>query len=299
MSEEDPSAALQARLAATGYIASPDLATCAVLAQALEKPVLLEGEAGVGKTGLAQALADAQGLELVRLQCYEGIDASTALYDWNYPRQLLAARSTDTAKTVSESAKGLFSEDFLLERPLLYAIRQAQPTVLLIDEVDRGDEEFEAFLLEVLSDFQVTVPELGTLSARARPQVILTSNGTRELSDALRRRCLYFYIDYPDADQELDIVRERVPGLAPALAREAVSVVQQLRMREMHKVPGVAETLDWCAALLGLGVGSIRDNRERVQSTLVCLLKTRADQLALGNEDLDAIVQQATSESGG
>jgi len=239
MSEEDPSAALQARLAATGYIASPDLATCAVLAQALEKPVLLEGEAGVGKTGLAQALADAQGLELVRLQCYEGIDASTALYDWNYPRQLLAARSTDTAKTVSESAKGLFSEDFLLERPLLYAIRQAQPTVLLIDEVDRGDEEFEAFLLEVLSDFQVTVPELGTLSA------------------------------------------------------------QQLRMREMHKVPGVAETLDWCAALLGLGVGSIRDNRERMQSTLVCLLKTRADQLALGNEDLDAIVQQATSESGG
>ncbi|MEM6985960.1 MAG: MoxR family ATPase [Pseudomonadota bacterium] len=288
---------IRASLADQGYIASEDLAACVALSQSLGKPVLLEGEAGVGKTGLAQALADYQDTELIRLQCFEGLDASAALYDWNYPRQLLAARHGGNTLHDEDATSGLFSEAFLLERPLLKAIRCAEPCVLLIDEIDRADEEFEAFLLELLSDFQVSVPELGTLRARSRPHVLLTSNGTRELSDALRRRCLYFFIDYPDPALELDIVKSRLPELSASVASQAVDIVQQLRSRDLLKVPGVAETLDWCAALMGLRIESIEHDRERVRGTLVCLLKTRADREKVLDQAFDEIVTAAASPS--
>ncbi len=293
MSHADPVDALHAALASTGYIADAELATCASLAQNLQKPLLLEGEAGVGKTGLAKALAEASGVELIRLQCYEGVDASAALYDWNYPRQLLAARH-GSGGDATDATRGLFTEAYLLERPLLRAIRQPSESVLLIDEVDRADEEFEALLLELLSDFQVTVPEIGTLSARHRPRVILTSNGTRELSDALRRRCLYFFLDYPSFEHELSIVQARLPALDPALARQAVRVVQQLREENLSKLPGLAETLDWCAALFALGVTRLDAQPERVRSTLVCLLKTRADRQRLHDTDWDALFADST-----
>ncbi|MEM7376994.1 MAG: MoxR family ATPase [Pseudomonadota bacterium] len=285
----------QAALSRVGYVADGDLAACVELAQALNKPVLLEGEAGVGKTGLAQALAQSMDTELVRLQCFEGLDASAALYDWNYPRQLLAARRQSEEAALDASESGLFSEAYLLERPLLRAIRQREPCVLLIDEIDRADEEFEAFLLELLSDFQVTVPELGTLRAQSHPRVILTSNGTRELSDALRRRCLYFFIDYPDAALELDIVKARLPAIGDSLAKQAVALVQTLRGDDLVKVPGVAETLDWCAALLGLGVASLDRDRERVRQSFVCLLKTRADQSVLTDARIDALLDASAS----
>ncbi|MEM9601244.1 MAG: MoxR family ATPase [Pseudomonadota bacterium] len=285
----------QAALAHVGYIADAELSACIELAQALNKPVLLEGEAGVGKTGLAQALAQSMDTELVRLQCFEGLDASAALYDWNYPRQLLAARQQSEAAALEANESGLFSEAYLLERPLLRAIRQREPCVLLIDEIDRADEEFEAFLLELLSDFQVTVPELGTLRAHSHPRVILTSNGTRELSDALRRRCLYYFIDYPDAALELDIVKARLPSIGDNLAKQAVALVQSLRGDDLVKVPGVAETVDWCAALLGLGVVSLEGDRDRVRQSFVCLLKTRADQSVLTDQRLAELLDASAS----
>lgn len=264
------------RLADVGYIADRDLATALVLMDMLKRPLLIEGEAGVGKTAIARALADVHRTNLIRLQCYEGLDQAAALYEWNYQRQLLAIEARKGADANVIEAE-IFSDKFLLARPLLAAIRQETPPVLLIDEIDRADEEFEAFLLELLSDFQVSIPELGTIAARSIPRVVLTSNGTRELSDALRRRCLYHYLDYPDIDREVRIVLTRVPGIGAALARQVASLVSELRREDLAKVPGVAETLDWARALLGFGVRELGDDPPAVFDSLACLLKTRED----------------------
>src|SRR6187551_462246 len=253
----DPESAsdVAARLATTGYLCDGDLATVTFLALRMQRPLLLKGEPGTGKTALAEALSASLGLPLVRLQCYEGIDASQALYDWDFPRQILHLRALEAAGAVDsdEAEKSLYDERFLLARPVLSALRQA-PAVLLVDEVDRADDEFEAFLLEVLSTYQVTIPELGTVKAATPPVVVLTSNRTRELHDALKRRCLYHWIDHPGLDREVEIVRSRAPEVAEALARQVVGVVQQLRDRDdLLKPPGVAETLDWARALTHLG----------------------------------------------
>ncbi|HWE20492.1 MAG TPA: MoxR family ATPase [Hyphomicrobiaceae bacterium] len=269
---------LAERLAAVGYIADRDLPVALQLMDMLDRPLLLEGEAGVGKTEVAKALAAVHGTALIRLQCYEGLDQSTALYEWNYQRQLLAIRAREgTGARAAEVEQDIFSERFLLERPLLAAIRRPDRPVLLIDEIDRADEEFEAFLLELLSDFQVSIPELGTIHAASIPRVVLTSNGTRELSDALRRRCLYHYVDYPDVERETRIILARVPAIATALALQIARMVEAVRKEELRKVPGVAETLDWAAALVGLGVGNLHEAPETVHETLRCLLKTQED----------------------
>jgi len=264
------------RLAATGYVADRDLSTALWLMESLGRPLLLEGEAGVGKTEVAKALAAAHATNLIRLQCYEGLDRNAALYEWNYQRQLLAikAREGADADTVEDL---IFSEKYLLERPLLAAIRQPKPPVLLIDEVDRADEEFEAFLLELLSDFQISIPELGTISASSIPFVVLTSNGTRELSDALRRRCLYHYVDFPDVDREARILLARLPGIDAKLALQIAGMVGAIRKESLRKTPGVAETLDWAAALVGIGLKDLRSDPEAVHDTLMCLVKTAED----------------------
>ena len=266
------------RLAAVSYVADRELPVALLLMDMLNRPLLLEGEAGVGKTEVAKALAAVHGTALIRLQCYEGLDQSTALYEWNYQRQLLAIRARETAGAdPHELEQDIFSERFLLERPLLAAIRRPDRPVLLIDEVDRADEEFEAFLLELLSDFQVSIPELGTIKAASIPRVVLTSNSTRELSDALRRRCLYHYVDDPDVERETRIILARTPGVATALALQIARLVESIRKEDLRKVPGVAETLDWAAALVGLGIGNLHDAPETVHETLRCLLKTQED----------------------
>jgi MoxR-like ATPase len=264
------------RLAASGYIADDELATAISLMQMLRRPLLLEGEAGVGKTEVAKALASVHATDLIRLQCYEGLDQSAALYEWNYQRQLLAIQARQ-GKDAADIEEQIFSETYLLERPLLAAIRRPQPPVLLIDEVDRADDEFEAFLLELLSDFQVSIPELGTIVATSIPHVVLTSNGTRELSDALRRRCLYHYVDYPDVEREARIIMTRIGGAGPSLALQIARLVESVRKEGLRKVPGVAETLDWAAALVGLDVRDLHDAPEVVHETLMCLLKTQED----------------------
>src|SRR5579862_7563146 len=270
------------KLAATGYIADRDLATALWLMEFLKRPLLLEGEAGVGKTEVAKALAAVHGGELIRLQCYEGLDQNAALYEWNYQRQLLAIKAREGAGENAESIEAhIFSEKYLLERPLLAAIRRERPPVLLVDEVDRADQEFEAFLLELLSDFQVTIPELGTIKATAIPRVVLTSNATRELSDALRRRCLYHYVDFPDVDREAAILLNRQPSLDANFALQVARMVGMLRKEDLKKVPGVAETLDWAATLAGLGVEDLRQELEIVHATLIALLKTREDRAAI------------------
>jgi MoxR-like ATPase len=278
------------RLAAVGYVADRELPVALQLMELLGRPLLLEGEAGVGKTEVAKALAAVHGATLIRLQCYEGLDQSTALYEWNYQRQLLAIRAREAANADPDAVeRDIFSERFLLERPLLAAIRRNDRPVLLIDEIDRADEEFEAFLLELLSDFQVSIPELGTIKASSIPRVVLTSNNTRELSDALRRRCLYHYVDYPDVERETRIILARVPGIATDLALQIARMVEGVRKEELRKVPGVAETLDWAAALLGLGVGNLRDDLEAVYETLRCLLKTQEDRARLTREVSDRL----------
>ncbi|HEY2137788.1 MAG TPA: MoxR family ATPase [Xanthobacteraceae bacterium] len=273
------------RLAAVGYVAERDIATALWLMEFLKRPLLLEGEAGVGKTEVAKALAAVHGAELIRLQCYEGLDQNAALYEWNYQRQLLAIK---TREGVGENADAIeeriFSEKYLLERPLLAAIRRDKPPVLLIDEVDRADEEFEAFLLELLSDFQVSIPELGTIRATSIPRVILTSNGTRELSDALRRRCLYHYVDFPDVDREARIILVRTPGIDTALALQIARMIQAIRKEDLRKIPGVAETLDWAATLAGLEIHDLRQEPEVVHETMMCLLKTHEDRSRLTRE---------------
>ena len=273
-----------------GYVADEALVATLELAQALGKPLLIEGEAGVGKTEVAKCLSQASGASLIRLQCYEGLDAQHALYDWDYQRQLLAIQMAGSADPAMLK-KTLYSDDFLVKRPLLSAISSPTPVVLLIDEIDRADEEFEALLLEVLSDFQISIPELGTFTAHTRPQVILTSNGVRELSDALRRRCLYHYLDYPDEQRELAIVRARLPNIDPHLAQQLVSVVQRLRGAAMRKAPGVAETLDWAASLMQMGIADLHASAEQVQHTLSALIKTREDLLLINSDNAALIFQ--------
>jgi MoxR-like ATPase len=275
------------RFAAAGYIADGGLATAIAIMQLLKRPLLLEGEAGVGKTEVAKALASVHRTELIRLQCYEGLDQSAAIYEWNYQRQLLAIQAHQgggQAGRADEIEERIFSEKYLLERPLLAAIRREKPPVLLIDEVDRADEEFEAFLLELLSDFQVSIPELGTIGATSIPHVVLTSNGTRELSDALRRRCLYHYVDYPDIDREARIIMARVEGAGASLSLEIARMVERVRKEELRKVPGVAETLDWAAVLVGLDVRDLAGQPEIVHETMMCLLKTREDKARMSRE---------------
>ena len=277
---------LQQQLATAGYIAEPPLAAALLLMRDLQRPLLLEGDAGVGKTEVAKALAAIRQARLIRLQCYEGLDAQSAMYEWNYQRQLLAIKLLEgDGRDLAQKERDIFSERYLLKRPLLEAITCEQPPVLLIDEVDRADEAFEAYLLELLSDFQLSIPELGTVHATSRPAVVITSNGTRELSDALRRRCLYQYIEYPDHEKELAIVRMKAPQAAPGLARQIVAFVQAVRRLELQKKPGVAETLDWTAALLRLGITAIdRDGTDRILDTLGALIKTRVDRTALPRE---------------
>ena len=279
------------RLAAVGYVADRDIATALWLMEYLKRPLLLEGEAGVGKTEVAKALARAHEAELIRLQCYEGLDQNAALYEWNYQRQLLAIKAREAAGESAERIEEhIFSEKYLLERPLLAAIRRPTPPVLLVDEVDRADEEFEAFLLELLSDFQVSVPELGTITAISIPRVVLTSNGTRELSDALRRRCLYHYVDFPDVDREARIICTRLPHVDTALALQIARMVAAVRKEDLHKVPGVAETLDWAATLAGLEVHDLRQEPEAVHETMICLIKTHEDRARLSREVTDRLL---------
>jgi len=279
------------RLATVGYVADRDLATALWLMDFLKRPLLLEGEAGVGKTEVAKALAALHEAELIRLQCYEGLDQNAALYEWNYQRQLLAIKAREGAGEDAERIEEhIFSEKYLLERPLLAAIRRERPPVLLVDEVDRADEEFEAFLLELLSDFQVSIPELGTITARSVPRVVLTSNATRELSDALRRRCLYHYVDFPDVDREARIITTRLPGFDAALASQIARMVSAIRKEDLRKVPGVAETLDWAATLAGLEVHDLRQVPEQVHETLICLLKTHEDRARLTREVTDRLL---------
>ena len=259
------------------YITDAAVATALYLSMTLGKPLLVEGPAGVGKTEIAKVLAKALGTKLIRLQCYEGLDSTTALYEWNYPRQLLHIKIEESSR-VSEAEKEaeIFSEAFLLKRPLLQAITEHERApVLLIDEIDRSDEEFEAFLLEVLSDFQVTIPEIGTITATHRPHVVLTSNRSRDLSDALRRRCLYHWIDYPSLEKEMAIVHARVPAISHTLSKQVAEIMQTTRTMSLSKVPGVAETLDWANALVALNATQV--DREVLDETIGCFLKDEAD----------------------
>ncbi len=285
---------VEKRFAEQGYITDRTLATTIYLSLALGKPIFLEGEPGVGKTEVAKAMANILGTELIRLQCYEGIDASTALYEWNYPRQMLELRLEEARGTnKDEIGRNIFREEFLLKRPLLTAI-QAQEEhrpVLLIDEVDRSDEEFEAFLLEVLSDFQITIPEIGTVKAKQVPFVVLTSNRTRELHDALKRRCLYLWIDYPTYDKEMDIVRSRVSGIGDELTRQVCGFMQLLRNRDFYKKPGVAETIDWALALMAMKMDEL--DAATVDATLGCVLKYKEDIEKIQEDGVPQLIEKA------
>jgi MoxR-like ATPase len=283
--------ALRRRLQSEGYVAERELAAALMLMLDLGRPLLLEGDAGVGKTEVAKALAALHATRLIRLQCYEGLDAHAAMYEWNYQRQLLAIKLLESDdRSVAQKEQDIFSERFLLKRPLLEAITAQVPVVLLVDEVDRADEAFEAYLLELLSDFQLSIPELGTVHAVSRPLVVITSNGTRELSDALRRRCLYQYIEYPSFEKELAIVELKAPAAAGALARQVVGFVQSVRRLELQKKPGVAETLDWTAALLRMGISTLDERgAERILESLIALVKTRADRAGLSRDVVERI----------
>jgi MoxR-like ATPase len=284
---------IQSQFCARGYVADTDLATALFLSLRLERPLLLEGEAGVGKTEVARTLAQVLGAELIRLQCYEGLDINTAVYEWDYPRQMLEIRLLEARGEAKAAAtRDIFSEEFLIRRPLLRALesRSAVAPVLLIDEVDRADEEFEAFLLELLSDFAVTIPEIGTVRSERPPRVILTSNRTREIHDALKRRCLYHWIDYPTTERELAILHARLPGIPAALAQEIVQFLQRLRSADLTKAPGVAETLDWAAALDALG--TTRLEAAEVEQTLGVLLKYQEDVTGMRTGGARAILDE-------
>lgn len=286
----DPIREILDRLESESYIADAAIATSLYMAQALERPLLIEGRAGVGKTEIANVMARLLDTKLIRLQCYEGLDVTTALYEWNYPKQLLWIKLDEqSGRSSKEREQEIFSEPFLLQRPLLAALTQPDKApVLLIDEVDRADEEFEAFLLEVLADFQVTIPEIGTIRAKHRPLVILTSNRSRDLSDALRRRCLYLWIDYPDLEKELRIVRAKVPGIQERLARQVCRFVQQVRELGLEKVPGISETLDWARAMVLLNHDHL--DRATVEQTLGALIKDAEDLERFRREAIDAIL---------
>ena len=291
--------AVQAAFAKQNYITDRALALTVKLAAELEKPLLLEGEAGVGKTEVAKVLAGVVDTPLIRLQCYEGLDANTTLYEWNYARQILQIRMAEQQPEGRATLeKTIFSDEFLLNRPLLEAIRHpgSRPVVLLIDEVDRADEEFEAFLLEILSEFQVSVPEIGTFRAKHPPYVVLTSNRTRELHDALKRRCLYLWIDYPSPDKEHEIILRRVPGIRACLADRIVSVMQTLRQVDFYKRPGIAETLDWSRALLGLGVDELQ--ADTLDETSGVILKYHDDIQRLRAIGADKILSGQSGEGG-
>ncbi len=281
-------------LSGVGYVADPQLAMAVVLMQQLERPLLIEGEAGIGKTEAAKALAEMLQCPLIRLQCYEGLDANAAVYEWDYQRQLLAIKIWESEElSAAEKERHVFDENFLLKRPLLQAITMDRSPVLLIDEIDRADEEFEAYLLEVLSDFQISIPELGTIEATCIPHVILTSNSTRELSDALRRRCLYHYVSFPDEARELKVVKARLPGVEAKLAGQVVRFVQVLRKEDLRKKPGIAETLDWAAALVGIGARDLSGDPSILHETLMCLLKTQEDREAISLEVVERLVGKA------
>jgi MoxR-like ATPase len=286
---------LQQQLTDQQYVAEGGLAVALFLALRLRRPLFLEGEAGVGKTALAGATAAALGADLIRLQCYEGLDVTHAVYEWDYARQLLELRILDATGGLDreQARRELYSEAFLIKRPLLQAIDPARtrPAVLLIDEIDRADEEFEGYLLEMLADFQITIPELGTVRASAPPLVILTSNRTREVHDALKRRCLYQWLDYPSFEKELAIVQRRVPGASARLAKQITTFVQELRRAELYKVPGVSETLDWAAALTALGREAL--DPVAVQDTIGVLLKTREDIEQVRSGHLTSLLEKA------
>ena len=283
---------LQEDLFRADYVADQGLSSTLLLMTRLQRPLLVEGDAGVGKTEIARALSRTFDCPLIRLQCYEGLDVNSAVYEWNYQHQLLSIKIQE-GKNSSTSEKDIFSEEFLLKRPLLEAISLPQSPVLLIDEIDRADEEFEAFLLEVLSDFQISIPELGTITATSIPHVILTSNGTRELSDALRRRCLYYYVDYPDFEKELRIVRKRLPDINRQLSSQIVECIQSFRKMELRKKPGIGETLDWAAALIQLDVENLNNDPELIMGSLVCVLKTRDDRDQVTNDVLEQLLINA------
>jgi MoxR-like ATPase len=292
--------AIRERFRSHGFIATEPFATALQLVLALDKPLLIEGPAGVGKTESAKVLAEVLETRLIRLQCYEGLDALTALYEWNYPRQMLRIRmSENDGSSLEEREAQIFGESFLLKRPLLEAITQDRAPVLLIDEVDRADEAFEAFLLEVLAEWQVTIPELGTIRARHKPHVILTSNRTRELSDALRRRCLFFWLPYPSLEEEIAILDARVPGLPERLADQIARAMQAFRSMTLQKAPGVAESLDWAMALMSLHRDHL--DGETIAQTIGCVLKVREDQAVLESQRdmLAPIVESSRLEPGG
>jgi MoxR-like ATPase len=282
---------LERALEQESYLPDRGLSTALYLSLTLAKPLLLEGEAGVGKTEAAKSLARLLGAHLIRLQCYEGLDVAHAVYEWNYSRQLLHIRAAQEG-TVNEAE--LFGPEFLIHRPLLQAVESEEPVVLLIDEIDRADDEFEAFLLEVLSDFQITIPEIGTISAKRRPNVVLTSNRTRELHDALKRRCLYHWIGHPSLEREIDIVKLRVPGVPERLAAHAAAFVRGLRRLDLAKPPGVAETIDWAGALAALGRQEL--DAEVVEQTLGSVLKYHEDLLAVRDETLLGLVEEARAQ---
>ncbi|MFL5264837.1 MAG: AAA family ATPase [Anaeromyxobacteraceae bacterium] len=289
--------ALRDAMAGEGYIADDAVATALFLALDLEKPLLIEGDAGVGKTEIAKVLARLRGTDLIRLQCYEGLDVSTAVYEWNYPRQMLRARMGE-GQDPAALEETVFGRAFLLERPLLRALTHpGRPAVLLVDEVDRADEAFEAFLLEVLSDFQVTIPELGTVRAEHVPHVVLTSNCTREIGDALRRRCLYLHLDHPALEKEVRILRAKVPGASEALAREVARFVRALRSRRLVRSPGVAESIDWARALVRLHQDRLEP--DVVLATLGCIVKDRHDVRELAGGDLLRLVAEAGAGEAG
>ena len=291
--------ATEARLASGNYVADRSLATAVYLSLSLGRPLFLEGEAGVGKTEIAKVLSETLGRDLIRLQCYEGLDIASAVYEWNYSRQMIEIRLAEASGDTNRDALAddIFTEDFLIKRPLLRALEphMAGAPVLLIDELDRADEPFEAFLLEVLSDFQITIPELGTIKAAEPPIVVITSNRTREIHDALKRRCFYYWVDYPDAARELEILSRKAPGVGERLATEVVGFVQELRKQDLFKLPGIAETLDWAHALAQLDV--IQLNPDVVNSTLGTLLKYQDDIARIQGSEAIAILNEIRTQA--
>ncbi len=294
MEQQNTIAGLQTQLAQAGYVAERNLAVTMLLMESISRPLLIEGDPGTGKTEVAKALAKVRNTKLIRLQCYEGLDTYNALYEWNYQRQLLAIKRAESAGAAPLDDDELFSAKYLLKRPLLDALTQPTSPVLLIDEIDRADAAFEAFLLELLSDYQVSIPEMGTITAQTIPFVVLTSNGTRDLSDALRRRCLYHFLDYPSFEKELAIVQTRLPLLSRKLAGQIVEFAQSLRRFDLKKKPGIAETLDWAAALLGMGISTLDEaGAEQIADSLATLLKTREDVLAMDHTTISRLVAAA------